>query len=408
MAHRRVSRDLTHPQQQRLSSPQATPTSLERTVIIVTVMTPLPQISDEQRTNFADLLEQSFQKPLIPGSVCVGEVLKVDKDGLMVDVGGKCEGFVPLKEITECDSYEALKVAYKPGQVVELFVMRSFLDNDSQYLLSTRRVTSFKTWERLKDLKDQNQTVEITVTNLTKGGLLVNVLGLKGFVPASQLRIAKPITEVIGDTLPAKILEVDKSKNKLILSHRQAVFEQKAAMRAETLDRLHEGEIVEGEVVKITDFGAFIDINGIDGLLPLSEISWKRIKHPSESLVIGQMLTVRVLTVDKELQRISLSLKRMEADPWDLVTTRFAIGENVVSRVSKMLSSGILVELMPGVEAFCAFDPHGKFYYMDTFYAFEIVAIAAEERRITVEFRGDVDQPAPETPAAAEPELAMV
>ena len=378
----------------------------------MTVMTPLPEITEEQRTSFADLLEESFQKPLIPGSVCVGEILSVEKDGLMVDVGGKCEGFVPVKEITECNTADELKLVYKQGQVVELFVMRSFQDSDNQYLLSVRRVTSFKTWERLKDLKDENQTVEITVTSQTKGGLLVNVLGLKGFVPASQLRIAKPIMEVIGDTLPAKILEVDKSKNKLILSHRQAVFEQKAAMRAETLERLHEGEIVEGEVVKITDFGAFIDINGIDGLLPLSEISWKRIKHPSEALVLGQMLTVRVLTVDKTLQRISLSLKRMEADPWDNVTTTFAIGQRVISRVSKMLSSGILVELMPGVEAFCAFDPRGKFYYMDTYYEFEIMAIAAEERRITVEFRGDVDQPESDVPmadeASAEPELAAV
>lgn len=344
---------------------------------------------EQVRQDFAHLLEKSFQTELKPGTIVVGEVLKVEKDGLLVDVGGKSEGFAPLKEIPGCYSLDDLSKSYAVGQVKEFFILREY-DEEIQFLLSVRRVAASKSWETLAELKETNATVEVTVTGMTKGGILVNVMDLKGFIPASQLRVAKTLNELVGDVLPAKILEVDKTKNKLILSHRVAIFEQKAAMRAETLGRLHEGDLVEGEIVKITDFGVFVDINGIDGLLPLSEITWRRIKHPSEVLQLGARITVSVLTVDKELQRISLSLKRLEADPWNTVTDHFKVGDQVTGRVSKMLTSGILAELIPGVEAYCCYEPGGKFYYIDESYHFEIVSISVNDRKITLEFRGDV------------------
>ncbi len=345
---------------------------------------------EQARQDFAHLLEKSFQSELKPGAIAIGEILKVEKDGLLVDVGGKSEGFAPLKEIPGCFNHEELNRAYAVGQVKEFFILREF-DEEIQFLLSIRRVAASKSWETLVELKEKNETVEVTVTGMTKGGILVNVMELKGFIPASQLRVAKTLNDLVGEVLPAKILEVDKSKNKLILSHRVAIFEQKAAMRAETLSRLNEGDLVEGEIVKITDFGVFVDINGIDGLLPLSEITWRRIKHPSEVLELGARITVSVLTVDKELQRISLSLKRLEADPWNTVNDHFRVGEMVVGRVSKMLTSGILAELMPGVEAYCSYEPGGKFYYIDESYRFEIVSISVGERKITLEYRGDVE-----------------
>lgn len=345
---------------------------------------------EQARQDFAHLLEKSFQTELKPGAIAIGEILKVEKDGLLIDVGGKSEGFAPLKEIPGCFNQEELNKAYAVGQVKEFFILREF-DEEIQFLLSVRRVAASKSWETLAELKEQNATVEVTVTGMTKGGILVNVMELKGFIPASQLRVAKTLNDLVGEVLPAKILEVDKSKNKLILSHRVAIFEQKAALRAETLSRLNEGDLVEGEIVKITDFGVFVDINGIDGLLPLSEITWRRIKHPSEVLELGARITVSVLTVDKELQRISLSLKRLEADPWNTVNDHFRVGEMVVGRVSKMLTSGILAELMPGVEAYCSYEPGGKFYYIDESYRFEIVSISVGERKITLEYRGDVE-----------------
>jgi small subunit ribosomal protein S1 len=345
-----------------------------------------PEIDSVATDAFAALLEESFKSEPRPGEVVVGEVLKVQKDGLLIDMGGKSEGFVPVKEIP--GHVDGLG-QFQEGQVREFFYVRA-LDDEDLAMLSVRRVAAYKTWDHLKALKDENTTLDATVTGVTKGGVIVQVLELKGFVPASQLRVAKPLPDVVGDSIPVKILEVDKNKNKLILSHRSAIFEQKATLRAETIARLQPADIVEGEIVKVTDFGVFIDIQGIDGLLPLSEITWQRINHPSQVLALGQRLTVKVLTVDQALQRISLSLKRMQEDPWDLVPSTFRNGDVVNGRISKQLASGVLVELTPGVEAFAPYENGGKQYSFDETCQFEIVSIYTSDRRITLKYVMDV------------------
>lgn len=354
-------------------------------------MITLMETSEEMRQDFAALLEKSFETALKPGSIVVGEILKLEKDGLSVDIGGKSEGVVPMKEIPGCFNLEELQAAYQVGQCLELFLLNEHDSADEKrahYTLSIRRVTMWKNWDRLLELRESKEIVETQVTGTTKGGVLVSILGFKGFIPASQLRVAKTLHELIGDTLPAKILEVDKHKNKLILSHREAVFEQKAKLRAETISMLNEGDVVEGEIVKITDFGAFVDINGIDGLLPLSEITWRRIQHPSEVLNLGERVTVRVLTVDRDLQRISLSLKRLQPDPWGTVSEQFQVGQVLNGRISKLLSSGVLAELTPGVEAYCAYDASGRQYFLSETYSFKIVSIYAHDRKITLEYQG--------------------
>lgn len=354
-------------------------------------MTTFLETSEEMRLSFADLLEKSFETALKPGTIVVGEVLKLEKDGMSVDIGGKSEGAVPMKEIPGCYGLDDLRAQYKPGQVLELFLLNQHDGVDEtrpHYTLSIRRVAMWKNWDRLMELRDSREIVEATVSGTTKGGVIVNILGFKGFIPASQLRVAKTLHDLVGDVLPAKILEVDKHKNKLILSHREAVFEQKAKMRAETIGKLNEADIVEGEIVKITDFGVFVDINGIDGLLPLSEITWRRIQHPSEVLTLGERLTVRVLTVDRNLQRISLSLKRLQPDPWVTVNEHFKVGEVLNGRISKLLNSGVLAELAPGIEAYCAYDNSGRQYYLTETYCFRIVSIFAGERKITLEYQG--------------------
>lgn len=343
----------------------------------------------QMRDAFEALLTKSFEADLKPGVIVVGEIVRVERDGLLVDIGGKSEGFVPMKELPNCYSHDTLIENYHVGQVTEFFVINATDDRDgSHYLLSIRRVNTWKNWDKLAELREAGEITEVTVSGITKGGVIVTVLGFKGFIPASQLRVAMPLPELVGQALPAKILEVDKRKNKLILSHREAVFAEKAKQRAETMSSLNEGDVVEGAVVKITDFGAFVDINGIDGLLPLSEITWRRIQHPSEVLTLGQQLAVRVLTVDKTLQRISLSLKRLESDPWETVENQFHTGEIVDGRISKLLSSGALAELTPGVEAYCAYGSGERFYQVGESYPFEIVSISVQERRITLAYRG--------------------
>jgi small subunit ribosomal protein S1 len=356
-------------------------------------------VNEALREDFAALLEKSMKTDVRPGALAVGEVLRVEKEGLLVDIGGKYEGFVPIKEIPNCHSFEDLCRDYQEHQVHEFFVLK---DNEEefQYLASIRRVLMVKNWDMLNEYRTSQQSLEATVLGTTKGGILANVLGIKGFIPASQLRVTKSLDDLTNDVLPVKVLEVDRNRNKLILSHRQAVFEQKAAMRSETLNRLLEGTVVEGEVVKVTDFGVFVDINGIDGLLPLSEITWRRIKHPSDVLVLGQQVTVQVLTIDHERQRISLSLKRMEKDPWDLVETQFTIGDLIEARVTKQLASGILAELIPGVEAYCAYGQNGRIFQVETPYPFEVVSIAVMDRRITLEYRPNQQEAQPEQPEA--------
>lgn len=340
---------------------------------------------NSMQESFAALLEESFNRSLTPGNVVVGEILSVEKDFLVADIGGKCEGHVPLKELPYFSDAEELQRLYQPGQIREFYVLREF-DEENPFLLSLRRVDMVKDWGTLKQLQEANEILNVQVCGTTRGGVLVQALTLKGFIPASQLRIAKTLEGLVGQTIPAKLLEVDKSKNKLILSHRAAVFEAQAERRSTTLGALSEGMEVEGEVVKITNFGAFVDISGIDGLLPLSEISWRRLKHPSDELVLGQRVQVKVLTIDRQLERISLSMKRLNSDPWETVLDRFKEDDAVEGQVSKFLNSGFLAELEPGIEAFCSYQQVSREdLLLGQKMSFRIVSIAASDRRITLE-----------------------
>ncbi len=343
-------------------------------------------MNESLEADFAALLEKSFNAEVRMGALCVGRILRIEKESLLVDVDGKYEGVVPMKEIPNAHTAEDLLEQFQVGENLECFVLR---DNEEhhQYVLSLRRVQQVKNWDALSQAKDDQTTMQATILGVTKGGMLASVMNIKGFIPSSQLRVTKSLDDLSGEELPVKVLEVDSNRNKLILSHRQAIFEMKAAMRADTLKELEEGTVVTGEVVKITDFGVFVDINGIDGLLPLSEITWRRIKHPSDVINLGEHVTVRVLTVDHDRQRISLSLKRMEADPWTVVDELFQVGQQVEGRISKQLASGVLAELTSGVEAYCAYGQHGRIFEQETTYNFEVVSIAAYDRRITLAYK---------------------
>lgn len=335
---------------------------------------------------FAALLENSFKKDPKAGEIVAGEILKIDKDNLVVDIGGKCEGLVPLREIPNAQNEAELNEIYSVGQVVELFVLRNF-DDEAPYMLSMRRVSQRKDWDILEEIRENNGLVDVKVLSLSRGGLLVLALGLKGFIPGSQLRVAKPIPELMGEMLPAKVLEVDRTRNKLILSQRAAAMEVQAEQRQNTLSQLSMGQFVEGQVLKITDFGAFIDVNGIDGLLPLSEISWRRIQHPSDELNLGDMVKVTVLSVDMERQRISLSRKRLSKDPWNTITERLQEGQTIEGRISKCLGTGYLIEVEDGIEGFCSFNHHANRddVVIGNKASFKVVSVLANERRITLD-----------------------
>lgn len=298
------------------------------------------QVLDE----FEQLLEESFAKSNSVADIVEGTVIKKESEGYLVSVkGAKMEAFLPNKELSEGEELEV-------GDIREFYVLKEE-NNEDAMQLSLKRIAYAQAWAQLNDAKIQGDTILAKVVSTVKGGVLVDVADLKGFIPSSQLRTGTPFEGLVDTKIEVKVLEADPKKNKLILSQRQAVAEQRDQVVDNVLSSLEEGQVVSGNVVRITDFGAFVDINGIDGLLPISEISWQRIKHPSDVIALGDTIEVKIIKIDNELKRISLSLKRMGENPWQQIEGQFEEGQTVKGTVNKVTTFGAFINIFPGVEA---------------------------------------------------------
>lgn len=297
---------------------------------------------------FEKLLEESFAKSYNVADIVEGIVIRREQDSYLISVkGAKTEAILPERELI---SGEDSKKGLELGDVKEFYVLKE--ENDGEpMVLSLKRIACAQAWLQLNDAKNSGDTILAKVVSLVKGGVLVDVADLKGFIPSSQLRTGLPFEGLIDQKIEVKVLEADPKKNKLILSQRQAVAEQRDQVVDNVLAELHEDMVVTGEIVRIADFGAFIDINGIDGLLPISEISWQRIKHPSDIITLGEKLEVKIIKIDNELKRISLSLKRMGENPWQQIEGKFKEGEIIKGTVNKLTSFGAFINIFPGVEA---------------------------------------------------------
>ena len=294
---------------------------------------------------FEQLLEESFAKSNTVADIVEGTVIKKEQEGYLVSVkGAKMEAFLPEKELSS--DIETLEV----GDIREFYVLKEE-NNEEAMQLSLKRIAYAQAWAQLNDAKIQGDTILAKVVSTVKGGVLVDIADLKGFIPSSQLRTGTPFEGLVDTKIEVKVLEADPKKNKLILSQRQAVAEQRDQVVDNVLSSLEEGQIVSGNVVRITDFGAFVDINGIDGLLPISEISWQRIKHPSDVIKLGDTIEVKIIKIDHELKRISLSLKRMGENPWQQIEGQFEEGQTVKGTVNKVTTFGAFINIFPGVEA---------------------------------------------------------
>ena len=277
----------------------------------------MTQVLDE----FEQLLEESFAKTNSVADIVEGTVIKKESEGYLVSVkGAKMEAFLSNKELSS--DVEELEI----GDTREFYVLKEE-NNDDAMLLSLKRIAFAQAWAQLNDAKIQGDTILAKVISTVKGGVLVDT------------------------KIEVKVLEADPKKNKLILSQRQAVAEQRDQVVDNVLSSLEEDQVVSGNVVRITDFGAFVDINGIDGLLPISEISWQRIKHPSDVLTLGDTIEVKIIKIDNELKRISLSLKRMGENPWQQIEGQFEEGQIVKGTVNKVTTFGAFINIFPGVEA---------------------------------------------------------
>ena len=294
--------------------------------------------------NFADLLNEQFGDNGILGTVVKGTIIKVSPDFVTVDVGLKSEGNIPLREF-------GTNPELKAGDVVEVLVDR-YEDRDGNIVLSREKARREEVWADLEKSMNAGERVNGVIFGRVKGGFTVDLNGAIAFLPGSQIDIRpiRDITPLMGISQPFQILKMDKVRGNIVVSRRVVLEETRAEARAELIDGIKEGAILDGVVKNITDYGAFIDLGGVDGLLHVTDISWKRINHPAEVLTVGQNVKVQVIRFNEDNQRISLGMKQLENDPWQAVADKYKVGEVYTGKVTNITDYGAFVELEDGIE----------------------------------------------------------
>jgi small subunit ribosomal protein S1 len=283
------------------------------------------------------------------GQVVHGTVVRVDKDEVLVDIGYKSEGVIPVAELSIRRSVNP-DDEVKIGEPVDALVLTKE-DAEGRLILSKKRARFELAWKQIEDAEATGRPVTGRVIEVVKGGLILD-LGVRGFLPASlvDIRRVQDLDEFLGQELQCKVIELNRTRNNVVLSRRAVLEDERKEMRQAILDRLNPGDVVEGQISNIVDFGAFVDLDGMDGLIHISELSWSHVNHPSEVLEIGQKVKVKVLDIDRERQRISLGLKQTQTDPWQQVLEQYQEGDVADGRVTKVVTFGAFVEILPGVE----------------------------------------------------------
>ncbi|CAM3189344.1 30S ribosomal protein S1 [Corynebacterium hadale] len=283
------------------------------------------------------------------GDIVSGKVVKVDHDEVLLDIGYKTEGVIPTRELSikhDVDPDEVVEV----GDEIDALVLTKE-DKEGRLILSKKRAQYERAWGTIEELQNNDQPVTGTVIEVVKGGLILDI-GLRGFLPASlvEMRRVRDLEPYIGQELEAKIIELDKHRNNVVLSRRAYLEETQSAVRSDFLHQLQKGQVRKGVVSSIVNFGAFVDLGGVDGLVHVSELSWKHIDHPSEVVTVGDEVTVEVLDVDLDRERVSLSLKATQEDPWRVFARTHAVGQIVPGKVTKLVPFGAFVRVDEGIE----------------------------------------------------------
>ena len=283
------------------------------------------------------------------GDVVKGKVVRIDKDEVLVDIGYKAEGVIPSNELSirkSVDPHEEVEL----GEEIDALVLTKE-DSEGRLILSKKRARFEKAWRKIEVAADSGEPVEGSVIEVVKGGLILD-LGVRGFLPASlvDIRRVHNLDEFMSQTLECKVIELNRSRNNVVLSRRAVLEEERKEVREQILGKLEPGLIVEGKISNIVDFGAFVDLDGIDGLIHISELSWSHVNHPSEVVSIGDTVRIKVLDIDRDRQRISLGLKQTQEDPWQRVINTHRGGDVLEGTVTKVVAFGAFVEILPGVE----------------------------------------------------------
>ena len=300
------------------------------------------------KESFAALLEESLgTSESLEGTVVKGRVVAVENDMVTIDVGLKSEGRVALKEFAVAGQPPELKA----GDTVEVYLER-MEDKNGEAVLSREKAKREEAWTQLEKAFNDQQRVTGVIFGRVKGGFTVDLNGAVAFLPGSQvdIRPVRDISPLLGTPQPFQILKMDRSRGNIVVSRRAVLEESRAEARSELVANLKEGQVLQGVVKNITDYGAFVDLGGVDGLLHVTDIAWRRINHPSEALQIGQTVTVQVIRFNPETQRISLGMKQLEADPWEGVEAKYPVSARFKGRVTNITDYGAFVELEPGIE----------------------------------------------------------
>ncbi|MBB5700333.1 small subunit ribosomal protein S1 [Ochrobactrum daejeonense] len=300
------------------------------------------------RADFESLLAESFaQNDLAEGYVVKGRIVAIEKDMAIIDAGLKVEGRVPLKEFGAKGKDGTLK----PGDEVEVYVER--IENAlGEAVLSREKARREESWVKLEQKFANGERVDGVIFNQVKGGFTVDLDGAVAFLPRSQvdIRPIRDVTPLMHVPQPFEILKMDKRRGNIVVSRRTVLEESRAEQRSEIVQNLEEGQVVEGVVKNITDYGAFVDLGGIDGLLHVTDMAWRRVNHPSEILSIGQTVKVQIIRINQETHRISLGMKQLESDPWDGIGAKYPIGKKIAGTVTNITDYGAFVEIEPGIE----------------------------------------------------------
>ncbi|MGD2103122.1 MAG: 30S ribosomal protein S1 [Acidimicrobiia bacterium] len=327
------------------SSEEAKPKYQEREALVAPDLSDLP---DDIGDDFEKAIEATVLE-FREGDIVEGTIVSVDSEGALVDIGYKSEGFIPTRELSIRNNIDPVETVAMGDRVESVVLDKE--DDEGRLILSKKRAMYERAWGQIQQVADQDGTVEGTVIEVVKGGLIVDI-GLRGFLPASlvDLRRVRDLDPFVGDTITAKVIELDRARNNVVLSRRAHLEEALAEERTEFLDNLHEGEVRDGTVSSVVNFGAFVDLGGMDGLVHVSELSWQHVNHPSELVNVGDEVKVKVLEVDRDRERISLSMRQTTEDPWDVFANENEVGDVVEGTVTKTVPFGAFVSVADGVE----------------------------------------------------------
>ena len=300
---------------------------------------------DESMESMMDLYEESFKR-FTEGEVVTGRIIAIDKEFVLVDIGYKSEGQIRISEFKD----EEGNVSVKLDDSVEVMV-EWWDEEEERVVLSKEKAENIKVWEDIKKLYDEEGTVEGVILNRVRGGFSVDI-GVQAFLPGSQadLRPVRNLDELVGKKYTFKILKYNRKRSNIVLSRRAILEHERESKRVETLSSIHEGKIVEGIIKNITEYGVFIDLGGVDGLLHITDISWGRVKHPSELFSVGDEIKVKILNLDIEKERVSLGMKQLTEDPWSIAIEKYPLGERITGKVVSLTDYGAFIELEEGIE----------------------------------------------------------